>query len=907
MMATLALAAMMLTPCLFSPAPEVRAVRSDPYPDAIKVSGDVANFSGILSPENNSDAYKILLNRTPSNVERVQGFLEKTTPGGEIRIYAYDDLGYWLSWNGTVGSGAVNVSAGAPYTGYVYLVVFLLAGGSSSYRLNITKDNLTSDPLATDDNNSPQQALPAGNGYSTSDRLDELHDAADYYWVDLNVSPPSKDILSVLLTVPAQGDFIVAVYPAGNSSNPFFTDAGDLYDPDFGANETLYYLPAATGRYNVRIWAEHGGGMYDIRFRLFPGYQDSDNEPDNGTELKVDSILKGNVSLHYDDNDYFKMFLPPETTIDLHLSTLDFDGDFTVPVFTLWLLDPGRILVNSSTSSVPEKSAGHLTTQGGWYYIKIAAGRESAGGYILNVTTVRPPELLQPEVEVALDEDNATTVDLATVFRDPQKRPLSFKFTPAEHFNISINGAVMSIAPVHDWNGHAVLTVSAQNAEQKSATAFIDVGVRPMNDAPVPLQSGLSFTSPEGESFELPMSVFALFNDVDGDNLTYSVQDGRNISVTVDENGTVTMTPAQYWWGALLFRMIATDPSNESASVEVALNITPVNNAPLVVSDPGMKAFSENGSVTLDLKRIFWDPDGDTLSYALTGGVDLAATISNGSAVVRTQYSSWPAGWDGHATLNFTATDPSGASAWIEVSFTVTPVNDAPYLWRTLPNQSIREDLAVTLLNLNNYFRDPDNDRLTFGVIGPSFITVIIGPDGNVTFIPAANWSGSESMVFSARDGAGLTASVGFTLTVDAVDDAPQLSLGTISPEKGDASTLFSFTVVCRDIDSPNVTVRLILGRKSLPMERVSGDLQGGALYRVRTTLAEGQTVVYFQADDGDLRTDSSSLDVDVKSSPLDNTLLYMSLGVLIIVVIALALAFSPPRKKRWEEGDEEE
>jgi hypothetical protein len=281
--------------------------------------------------------------------------------------------------------------------------------------------------------------------------------------------------------------------------------------------------------------------------------------------------------------------------------------------------------------------------------------------------------------------------------------------------------------------------------------------------------------------------------------------------------------------------------------------------------------------------------------------------MTGGVAVVRTQYSSWPPGWDGREALDFTATDPSGGSAGWSVSFTVTGVNGPPYMWRTLSNQAMREDLPVTMFNLNSYFRDPDNDMLRFSVVGPMSVLVNITVDGNVTFTPAANWSGSETMVFTATDPSGLAASANFTLTVEPVDDAPQLSLGSSDPQRGDSSTLFTFTVVCRDIDTPNVTARLVLGRKSLPMERVSGDLQGGALYRVRTTLPEGQAVVYFQADDGDLRTDSASIEVEVGAAPLDNTILYIGLAVLIIVVIALALVFSPPRKRRWEEGDEEE
>jgi hypothetical protein len=493
------------------------------------------------------------------------------------------------------------------------------------------------------------------------------------------------------------------------------------------------------------------------------------------------------------------------------------------------------------------------------------------------------------------------------VFSDPQKRPLTYDFTPAEHLNLSLDGTLFMIEPDRDWNGHAQLTVHARNAEQKSSMALIDVAVRPVNDPPVPLHGDLSFNSPEDEPFVLSMSVFALFNDVDGDTLNYSVAGAGDLTVTIDPNGTVSMVPAPDWWGVELFRMVAADPSNMSASVNVSLNITPVNDAPRTVLGPGERTFAEDNQTAVDLKTAFIEPDGDILVFNFTGGMYLTANITNGAAVVRAQYSSWPPGWDGRESLEFTATDPSGASSSWSVNFTVTGVNGPPYVWRTLPNQSMREDLPVTMFNLGSYFRDPDNDILRFSVVGPMQVLVNISADGNVTFSPAANWSGSETMVFTATDPSGLAASVSFTLTVEPVDDAPQLSLGSSEPKKGDSSTLFTFTVVCRDMDSPNVTVRLIIGRKSLPMERVSGDLQGGALYRVRTTMSEGQAVVSFEADDGDLRTDSPSIAVSVGAAPLDNTLLYIGLAVLIIVVIALALAFSPPRKKRWEEGDEEE
>jgi len=341
--------------------------------------------------------------------------------------------------------------------------------------------------------------------------------------------------------------------------------------------------------------------------------------------------------------------------------------------------------------------------------------------------------------------------------------------------------------------------------------------------------------------------------------------------------------------------------------VLVTVDIQPVNHPPQVVQNPGTVRFDEDTCATVDLNNIFWDPDGDKLGFSAGGGLFLGVSIHNGNAIVRLQYPTWPSDWNGSETLTFTATDPSNATTSVNVDFSVIPVNDPPYAWRTLPNQSILEDMTVTLFNLNNYFRDPHGDALTFAVNGTSNVMVSIGPDGNVTFSPEANWSGTETMVFTASDSAHLTATLRFTLTVEPVDDAPELSKASVLPAGGDASTIFTFTVVCRDIDSSSVDVRLIIGRKSLPMERVSGDLRSGALYRVRTTLPEGNTTYYFQADDGTLRTDTASLERMVGAAPVDNTLLYIGMGSLIIVLMALAMAFAPPRKRRWEERDEEE
>jgi hypothetical protein len=220
----------------------------------------------------------------------------------------------------------------------------------------------------------------------------------------------------------------------------------------------------------------------------------------------------------------------------------------------------------------------------------------------------------------------------------------------------------------------------------------------------------------------------------------------------------------------------------------------------------------------------------------------------------------------------------------------------------------IQENQVVRLFNLSSYIRDPDGDTLAYTVDGALYVGVTIGADGWVTFSPSSNWSGSETFKFVGEDAAGLRVSTVFNLTVEPVNSAPELSHPAVSPAKGDSATTFTFTVVCRDIDSANVTVKLIVGRRILVMERVSGNLTVGATYQVKTTLTAGENSFYFQVDDGEKSHATSSQELSVTAQPTDNTVIYLGLGVITIVVILLALVFTPSRKKkRWEELDEEE
>jgi hypothetical protein len=905
----LLLAILLALPALMPMAP-AETEPNDSFAQATLVDSDTATITGTLSQTDNVDMYKMTLNRTGVNVESVNATLTKTSSGGQVRLYIYDEEGYRLAWNATVSDTPVSSSVCAPYTGYVYIAVTAWVGASSyDYRLDLVKTGLPPAPGLVDNNNRPSEAISAADGFSAARGADSLYNAGDFFSVRLGAGPGRADILTVMLTAPATADLAVELFRRANSTLIGFSDSGDIFNTDYGANETLYFIAQESGEVDIRVWAEHGGGQYSIDVRVFRSHQDLDGDLQNATAITQDGSFGGNVSLGYDQDDYYSIHLRPDTTIDMTLSTQDYNAAFRLPNLNLHLLDPDQSYVNSSSSADPVEKVGRVADRAGTYWIRVAAGRDSAGSYVLTVATVQPPLVLDPEVDLAIDEDTRGSVDLATVFSDQKGRPLSFDFTPAGHLTLSLSSSgappkeYLDMIPDPDWNGRALIAINATNADGKVSTAAVNLTVRAVNDPPRAEQAPLNLSAPADQPYQLPVSVFALFSDIDGDILTYSVREPGPLTVAIDGDGMVTVTPPLYWSGTQTFRLVASDPANATAEVPVTLTVVPVNHAPLVAAPAGNITFPEHGNATVDLAAAFRDPDGDLMAFTALDNIMLSVSIVNGSALV----SARDPHWFGSESITFMARDTSNATATLAVNFTVTFVNDPPYLFRPLQNQSIKEDSNTTLFNLQSYFRDPHAEPLNFTVtgFGPN-ISVNISADGWVTFLPAPDWSGRLSMLFSAQDPYGERASTTLNLTVEPVDDAPVLSSPKVSPAKGTTATEFTFTVVVSDRDSSSITVMLKAGRRSIVMERVSGDLASGAVYRVRTALPEGDNTFYFLADDGERTATTESSDLKVPSSAPDNTILYISLLALIIIVVALALAFSPSGGKERFRDEEE-
>jgi hypothetical protein len=86
---------------------------------------------------------------------------------------------------------------------------------------------------------------------------------------------------------------------------------------------------------------------------------------------------------------------------------------------------------------------------------------------------------------LAFDEDTEFTVDLATLFTDPEGDNLTVLYDDASGlYLVSQVGSVVRLRPPVDYNGPATLTVTAYDTAGNSLDAVLPVTVRPVNDAP---------------------------------------------------------------------------------------------------------------------------------------------------------------------------------------------------------------------------------------------------------------------------------------------------------------------------------------------------------------------------------------------------------------------------------------
>jgi len=376
-------------------------------------------------------------------------------------------------------------------------------------------------------------------------------------------------------------------------------------------------------------------------------------------------------------------------------------------------------------------------------------------------------------------------------------------------------GCKLTLNPVANASGSTDITVTLADGGAPFVQA---VSIASINDAPT--LSAISDTSTAEDTAKEILNV--AIDDVDpGTTLTCNgsmsavssnnttLLPTGNISFADDTTNTgkckIRLTPAANQHGMALVTVRVSDGSL-NAEQQFTLTVTPTNDAPtlqgnaalsLDSSNPGTLNTNEDTALTLDNLTL-----ADVDSQFTCGG-SLSATSSSNTSVLPTQNISFAndtintgkcrvtlspaANASGSSDITIRASDGTDHTDYY-IRLNVTPQNDAPTL-SDLPDISTSEDTPVSIGNISiadlestltcaNSLSVVSSTNADLLPINPANISFDENPPSSgkcrMTLEPVANQHGTSTITVQLSDNETQVTKT-FTLTVNSVNDAPQL------------------------------------------------------------------------------------------------------------------------------------
>ena len=378
----------------------------------------------------------------------------------------------------------------------------------------------------------------------------------------------------------------------------------------------------------------------------------------------------------------------------------------------------------------------------------------------VTIAPVKDGPVLENDVATLLEDSFVIITPLANDSH-PDGDLLTVTGATANHGSIIISPDGRQLFYVGDFNysGADLITYTVSDGAV-TRTATVAVTITPTNDGPLPQND--SATALEDQ----PVTIAVLANDIDpdGDRLTVTAATAHHGSVVVNADGTLTYQGDANYNGSDVILYEASD-GILTRTAGVLVTITAVNDAPLPQNDAA--TLLEDSSVIITPLANDSDPDRDSL-------IVTSATANHGSVIIgpdgtRLAYSG-DANYNGADLITYTVSD-GALTRTATIAVTVTPVNDAPLL--QFDSVTTLEDQPVTIAVLANDI-DVEGDPLTIVQAVAERGTVTINADGTLTYVPRADYFGTDFVTYAVSDGT-VTRFQDAMIQIAPVHDAPIL------------------------------------------------------------------------------------------------------------------------------------
>ena len=417
-----------------------------------------------------------------------------------------------------------------------------------------------------------------------------------------------------------------------------------------------------------------------------------------------------------------------------------------------------------------------------------------------------------PVISEILDQEvlEAEVINLDIGVTDPDGDDITLSLNISDDINYTINDLEISLQSQNNISGDYEVIITATDGVYSVEESFI-LTVINVNDPPIAYSD--SFTLDEDNSQVILLSA----DDPDFDELSFHLETNPEFGNIDIVNGVVTYTPDLNYFGQDSFTFYASDGEEISNISTITLEILPINDAPIITSDPELNAVEDE----LYLYQIIAiDPEDDSLTYELDSfpeGMEINDTgliswipvegqLTSGEVVVTVE----DGGEDG--TLPFSQT----------FTIEVEPVNDRPEIIST-PDTIAYEDEQYSY-QIEVY--DPDSDVFYYNLlIGPDGLD--LSDEGLITWIPTEGITSSGTVALVVWDienpdpMTDLPAIQEFIITVEPVNDPP--SIISTPSSNGMEDIEYVYQVEVEDIDNDVFYFSLLESPEGMEINQYSG------------------------------------------------------------------------------------
>ncbi|KGJ89670.1 Ig-like domain-containing protein [Colwellia psychrerythraea] len=493
----------------------------------------------------------------------------------------------------------------------------------------------------------------------------------------------------------------------------------------------------------------------------------------------------------------------PTITIDSTLTTdednnqslsftfTDIDGD-TVSASVTTQADHGVASVSGTTISyVPD--ANFNGSDSFTLTLTDGAGYTTTQTISVTVNSVNDVPTITIDSTLTTDEDNNQS--LTFTFTDIDGDTVSASVTTqANHGVASVSGTTVTYAPDANFNGSDSFTLTLTDGAGYTTTQVISVTVNSSNDEPT-ITIDSTLTTDEDNNQSLTFT----FTDVDGDTVSASVTTQADHGVASVSGTTISYVPDANFNGSDSFTLTLTDGAGFTTTQVISVTVNSVNDEPTITIDSTLTTDEDNNQ---SLSFTFTDIDGDTVSASVTTQADHGVASVSGTTI---SYAP-DANFNGSDSFTLTLTDGAGYTTTQVISVTVNSSNDEP---------TITIDSTLTTDEDNNQsltftFTDVDGDTVSASVTTQADHGVASVSGTTISYVPDANFNGSDSFTLTLTDGAGYTTTQVISVTVNSVNDEPTITIDSTltTDEDNNQSLTFTFTDVDGDTVSATVSTQ---------------------------------------------------------------------------------------------------